>query len=253
MGVVSLKNGRAITMTWDRPPLNVFDLALLREMDQALTACAQEGEVDVVVFQGAGTRAFSAGVDVRDHSREKVPEMLETVHGVIRKMLALPQVTIAAVRGLCLGGGCEIASSCDLIIASEDSTFATPEILVGCYPPVALARFAQLIGYHRAAEMILTGRRFSARDAEGFGLINRVAAADQFEAALSDLVKELTSKSGSVLRLTLRGLRERSCAGFDQALKRSEEIYCRELLQTEDVEEGVSAFLQKRAPRWRHR
>jgi cyclohexa-1,5-dienecarbonyl-CoA hydratase len=168
-------------------------------------------------------------------------------------MLALPQVTIAAVRGLCLGGGCEIASSCDLTIAAEDSAFATPEILVGCYPPVALARFAQLIGYHRAAEMILTGRRFSAREAQAFGLINRVADSAQFDSAASELVNELTSKSGSVLRLTLKGLRERSRDGFDQALKRSEEIYCRELLQTEDVEEGVSAFLQKRAPNWRHR
>ena len=253
MSVVSVKSGRSITITWERPPLNVFDLALLREMDQALTVCAQDAAVDVAVFQGAGTRAFSAGVDIRDHSREKVPEMLEAVHGVIRKMLALPQVTIAAVRGLCLGGGCEIASSCDLIIAAEDSTFATPEILVGCYPPVALARFAQLIGYHRAAEMILTGRRFSAREAQAFGLINRVADSAQFDSAASELVNELTSKSGSVLRLTLKGLRERSRDGFDQALKRSEEIYCRELLQTEDVEEGVSAFLQKRAPNWRHR
>jgi len=253
MGVVSVKSGRSIAITWERPPLNVFDLALLREMDQALTACAQDAEVDVAVFQGAGTRAFSAGVDIRDHTREKVPEMLETVHGVIRKMLALPQVTIAAVRGLCLGGGCEIASSCDLILAGEDGRFATPEILVGCYPPVALARFAQLIGYHRAAEMILTGRRFSAREAEAFGLINRVADVEQFDSGVSELVNELTSKSGSVLRLTLKGLRERSCDGFEQALKRSEEIYCRELLRTEDVEEGVSAFLEKRAPNWRHR
>lgn len=253
MSVVSVKSGRSITITWERPPLNVFDLALLREMDQALTVCAQDAAVDVAVLQGAGTRAFSAGVDIRDHTREKVPEMLEAVHGVIRKMLALPQVTIAAVRGLCLGGGCEIASSCDLTIAAEDSAFATPEILVGCYPPVALARFAQLIGYHRAAEMILTGRRFSAREAQAFGLINRVADSAQFDSAVSELVNELTSKSGSVLRLTLKGLRERSRDGFDQALKRSEEIYCRELLQTEDVEEGVSAFLQKRAPNWRHR
>lgn len=253
MGVTAVKSGRSISITWERPPLNVFDLALLHEMDQALAACAGDSEADVVVFQGAGTRAFSAGVDVRDHTRQKVPEMLEAVHGVIRKMLALPQVTVAAVRGLCLGGGCEIASSCDLIIAAEDGAFATPEILVGCYPPVALARFAQLIGYHRAAEMILTGRRFSAREAEAFGLVNRVTSANQFNGGLTELVNELTSKSGAVLRLTLKGLRERALAGFEEALKRSEEIYCRELLQTEDVEEGVSAFLQKRPPRWRHR
>src|SRR5439155_644891 len=113
--------------------------------------------VDVVVIRGAGQRNFSAGVDIRDHTRDKVPEMLDVVHGVIRKLLALPQVTVALIQGVCLGGGCELATSCDFLLASEDSSFATPEIHVGCYPPVALARFSLLIGYHRSAEMILTG------------------------------------------------------------------------------------------------
>jgi cyclohexa-1,5-dienecarbonyl-CoA hydratase len=204
------------------------------------------------VLRGAGERAFSAGVDIRDHTPEKVPEMLDVVHGVIRKLLALPQVTIAAVRGACLGGGLEIASSCDLIVGSEESSFATPEILVGCYPPVALARFAGVIGYHRAAEMILTGRRFSAPEAQSMGLINRVSSAAEFENNLAAMAEELLGKSGAVLRLTLRGLRELSLQGFNQALQRAEEIYCRELLQTEDVAEGVAAFLEKRRPNWRH-
>src|SRR6267142_3710151 len=214
MGVTSTKNGRSISITWEPPPLNVFDLKLLRELDQALTICAQDGEADVIVFQGAGARAFSAGVDIRDHSREKVPEMLDAVHGVIRKLLALPQVTVAAVRGLCLGGGCEVAISCDLIIASEESSFATPEILVGCYPPVALARFSSLIGYHRAAEMILTGRTFSAQEALAMGLINRVFPGDQLEGELKSLLEELLGKSGAVLRIALKGLRELSLKGF---------------------------------------
>jgi cyclohexa-1,5-dienecarbonyl-CoA hydratase len=198
-------------------------------------------------------RAFSAGVDIRDHTTEKVPEMLDVVHGVIRKLLALPQVTIAAVRGVCLGGGCEIASSCDLIVASEESSFGTPEIFVGCYPPVALARFSSLIGYHRAAEMILTGRRFSAREAQAMGLINRTFGAAEFDDGVKALLDELLGKSGAVLRLTLKGLRQLSLQDFNQALKRSEEIYCRELLQTQDVAEGVAAFLEKRQPKWQHR
>src|SRR5574341_1330437 len=142
---------RAMTITWDRPPLNVLDITLLRELDRALTECVAATNIDVVVLQGAGQKAFSAGVDIRDHSAEKAPEMLDVVHGVIRKLLSLPQVTIALVRGVCLGGGCEVASSCDMIVASEEGSFATPEIFVGCYPPVALARFSSLIGYHRAA------------------------------------------------------------------------------------------------------
>ena len=252
MAITCEKSGRVLSIIWERPPLNVFDIALLGELDRALASCARQTDVDVVVLRGAGERAFSAGVDIRDHTTEKVPEMLEVVHGVIRKLLALPQVSVAAVRGVCLGGGLEIASSCDLIVASEESSFATPEIYVGCYPPVALARFAGLIGYHRAAEMILTGRRFSAREAQSMGLINRVVAADQVEGGLAALKDELLGKSGAVLRLTLRGLRELSLQGFNQALRRSEEMYCNELLKTADVSEGVAAFLEKRPPVWRH-
>jgi cyclohexa-1,5-dienecarbonyl-CoA hydratase len=247
------KNGRVCRITWERPPLNVLDIALLREIDRLLTDCAADRTVDVVVLQGAGERAFSAGVDIKDHTVDKVPEMLQVVHGVIRKLLALPQVTVAAVRGVCLGGGCEVASSCDFVVASEQSAFATPEILVGCYPPVALARFARLIGYPRAAEMILTGRRLSAREAQASGLVNRVFADGEFTGGVQALLEELLGKSGAVLRLTVKGLRELSLGGFDEALKRSEEIYCEQLLKTEDVEEGVKAFLEKRPPHWKHR
>jgi enoyl-CoA hydratase/carnithine racemase len=171
----------------------------------------------------------------------------------MRKLLALPQVSIALVQGLCLGGGCELASCCDFIIASENSSFATPEILVGCYPPVALARFSSLIGYRRAADMILTGRTISAEEALAMGFISRVAPNEQLETALARVVDELLAKSGSVLRVTLNGLRELSLRGFDDALRRSEEIYRNDLLATEDVEEGVRAFLEKRKPSWTHR
>ena len=253
MAVTSEKRDRVLWITWDRPPLNVLNIALLRELDRLLSDCAADSTVDLVLLRGAGQRAFSAGVDIKDHTADKVPEMLDVVHGVIKKLLALPQVTIALVRGVCLGGGCEVASSCDFIVASEESSFATPEILVGCYPPVALARFSRLIGYHRAAEMILTGRRFSAAEAQALGLINRVFTDRELDGGVQTLLDELLSKSGAVLRLTVQGLRELSLRGFNEALKRSEEIYCNDLLSTGDVEEGVKAFLEKRAPKWHHR
>ncbi len=253
MSVAVARTDRLLTVTWDRPPLNVLDIVLLRELDEILKRCAADPTIDVVVLQGQGSKAFSAGVDIKDHTKEKVPEMLDVVHGVIRRLLSLPKVTIAAVRGACLGGGCEVAGVCDFVVASEESSFATPEILVGCYPPVALARFASLIGYHRAAEMILTGRRLSDREAQAMGLINRVFAENELETGVQSLVGELLSKSGAVMRLTVKGLRELSLRDFAAALKRSEQIYCDELLKTADVEEGVQAFLQKRPPQWRHR
>ena len=253
LGIKVEKKERVSRITVDRPPLNVLDIPLLRELDATLVSCAKESQTDVLVIQGAGQKAFSAGVDIRDHTREKVPEMLDVVHGVIHKLFTVPQVTIAAVQGVCLGGGCELATSCDFVLASEESSFATPEIHVGCYPPVALARFSSLIGYHRAAEMILTGRRFSAREALDMGLINRVLPSDQLEAGLESLLEELLGKSGAVLRLTLKGLRELSLEGFSDALRRSEELYREELLRTHDVEEGIRAFVEKRKPRWLHR
>jgi cyclohexa-1,5-dienecarbonyl-CoA hydratase len=231
----------------------VLDLSTLRQLRAALDSLRTDEAVDFLVIRGGGKRAFSAGVDVQDHTRDKVPEMLEVVHGAIRTLLSLPQITIAQVRGACLGGGCEIASSCDFILASEESFFATPEIQVGCYPPVALARFPSQIGYHRAVELILTGRRIPAREAAAIGLINRALPAAGLDAAVRELLEELQGKSRAVLRLTLKGLRELSLKGFSERLARSEEIYLKELLKTDDVEEGARAFLEKRKPAWRHR
>lgn len=246
-------NGRLGVITINRPPLNVLDIVATRELDAALTAAGNNAKLDVLVIRGFGERAFSAGVDIRDHTREKVPEMLDVVHTAIRKLLSLPQVTIAAVHGVCLGGGCELATSCDMVVATEESSFATPEITVGCYPPVAVARFASLFGYHRAAEMILTGRRYTAAEALSMGLVNRVLSASELESGLQALTAELLEKSGAVLRVTLKGLRELANRQLVADLARSERLYCDELLKTDDVEEGVSAFLQKRRPVWRHR
>ena len=253
MNVLVEKKERTAFLTLERPPLNVLNLSMLRELQAALDSLGPDGAVDFVVIRGGGTRAFSAGVDIKDHTREMVPKMLRAVHGVIRSLFSLPQITIALVRGACLGGGCELASSCDLLLAAEESFFATPEIQVGCYPPVALARFPSELGYHRSAEMILTGRRISAQEAAAMGLANRVVPAEELDRTLAALLDELRAKSRAALRIALKGLRESALKSFFSALERSEDLYLKELLATEDVEEGVQAFLEKRKPNWRHR
>ncbi|HBA39974.1 MAG TPA: enoyl-CoA hydratase/isomerase family protein, partial [Deltaproteobacteria bacterium] len=209
MNILLEKKERTASITLERPPLNVLNLPMLRELQAALDSVHRDEAVDILVIRGSGERAFSSGVDVKDHTRAKVPEMLEVVHGAIRSLLSLPQITIALVRGACLGGGCELASSCDFILASDNSFFATPEIQVGCYPPVALARFPLQIGYRRSAEMILTGRSFSAQEAAAMGLINRAVPENELEQALEDLLEELKGKSRAVRRIALKGLRER--------------------------------------------
>lgn len=251
--IVLEKKDRTAWITLDRPPVNVLDLFLLRELGKVLELVGGEAEIDFVVLRGSGGRAFSAGVDIKDHTREKVPEMLEAVHEVVRRLFTISKITIAEVQGVCLGGALELVCSCDLVLAAEESSFATPEINVGCYPPVALARFPSIMGYHRAVEMILTGRRMSAREAQELGLVNRVVPAEELNQAVESLLDELKGKSAAVLRIALRGLREISLGSFSEALKKSERIYLDELLKTEDVEEGVQAFLEKRKPQWKNK
>jgi len=253
MGILVEKKASVTSIRIDHPPLNVLDLGHLRELREALDSVSTDEATNLIVIRGAGDRAFSAGMDVKDHTRAQVPEMLDLVHGVIRKLLSLRQPTVAVVDGFCFGGGLELASSCDLVLASEESVFATPEITVGCYPPIALARFSSQIGYHRATEMILTGRRYSVDEAVSMGLVNRAAPRAQLDQALAELQTELLEKSQAVLRITLKGLREVALKDFAAALERSEEIYLKQLLQTEDVEEGVAAFVKKRKPVWKHR
>src|SRR3972149_7186424 len=117
MNISVEKRNRTITLTLERPPLNVLNLALLGQLRETLDPLKNDSETDFLVLRASGERAFSAGVDVKDHTRDKIPEMLDAVHGAIRSPLALPQITIALVRGACLGGGCELARPCDFILA----------------------------------------------------------------------------------------------------------------------------------------
>src|SRR5262249_50877011 len=178
-----------------------------------------------------------------DHARDRVGRMLESFHAVFRRLDTLHQATIAAVDGLCLGGGCELAAFCDVVLATPGSTFGQPEIDVGCFPPVAAARLRRLVG--RAAHaMVLGGARVTAPEAARVGLITAVT--DDLAAETGRWVERFAGKSGAVLALARRALRAGTGGSFADALARTEAIYRDELTRTEDMEEGVRAFLEKR-------
>lgn len=233
-----------------RPPLNVLDIPTIREIHDALRPLPSRRNLKVLVLRSAIEGTFSAGVDVKDHARERVAEMLGAFHGLFRLMDSLPQTTVAAVDGRCLGGGCELAAFCDVVLATPRSTFAQPEIDVGCFPPVAAALLPRVVG-RAAFEMVLGGGSISAPEAARIGLITRVV--EDLEAETSAWVARLAAKSGAVLALARKALRQGGHGSFAEALARTEEIYRKELLATEDVEEGVRAFLEKRKPRWTDR
>jgi cyclohexa-1,5-dienecarbonyl-CoA hydratase len=242
--------GGARWITLDRPPVNVLDTATIEALDQALQPLAARTDLKAVVFRSAIARTFSAGVDVRDHTRERVASMLESFHRLIRRLDGLPQATVASVDGTCLGGGCELAASCDVVLATPRSVFGQPEIDVGCFPPVATVLLPRLAG-RAAAELILTGAPIGAAEAARVGLVSRVV--DDLDAETRRVVRLLAGKSAAVLALARRALRAGGGGPFTEALTRVEDLYRDELVHVEDMEEGVHAFLEKRPPRWKDR
>jgi cyclohexa-1,5-dienecarbonyl-CoA hydratase len=251
MTVRLAREGRAATVTIDRPPLNILDIPTIQRLEEISSELDRDEDLQLVVVRGSGDRAFSAGVAVQDHTPELVGPMLESLHGAIRKLRDLSVVTVAAVHGHCLGGGMELALACDLVIATEDARFGQPEIELGCYPPVAAALYPSLIGPGRTLDLLLTGRTLTCEEAERMGLITRrVSSLDEGVAKLSS---EILAKSAAVVRLTKKAVRAGRDHGFSEALTESERLYLDELCPTADMAEGIAAFLEKRQPVWKHR
>jgi cyclohexa-1,5-dienecarbonyl-CoA hydratase len=149
-----------------------------------------------------------------------------------------------------LGGGAELATFCDFVIASESATYGQPEIKLGCYPPLALVTYPALAGPRAALDLILTGRTISAREAQQIGLVSRVVGNDQLDAEVEKLLGEMHRLSPAVLRLTRRALWQRNGFDFERGLHEMEELYLKELMRMEDPHEGIRAFLEKRQPVW---
>lgn len=246
------REGAVARITLDRPPLNVLDLDALVALRGVLDDVAADTGVKVVVLAGAG-RAFCAGVEVADHTAERVGRVLPVFHDAVRRIAALPVPVLAAVQGAALGGGCELLLVCDLVLARDDARLGQPEIKLGVFPPVAVAALETVVGRRAAADLILSGRTIDAAEAHAIGLVSQVLDGDGFEAAVTSRARDLASLSGPVLRLTKRALRESVGLPFDAALQRAESTYLEELMALEDASEGIAAFLEKRAPVWRER
>lgn len=240
--------GRRATIRIERPPLNILDLDTLEALGRAIDEL--EG-VQVLVVCGT-ERAFSAGVAVEDHVGERIRPMLETFHAVLRSLREIPAVSIAQVRGHCLGGGLELASCCDLVLASRSASFGVPEIELGCYPPVAAALYPALIGRHRTIELLVTGRTLRAEEAAEIGLVNRAVDDEDLESATEELVATILSKSAAVTPLLKRAVEAGERLPFSEALDEAERIYLEELVETDDMHEGIAAFMERRDPEWSH-
>ena len=220
----------------------------MRELDAALKRAIPK--CDFLIFYSEAQKAFSAGVDVADHAPQRVGQMLRSFHAVFHRLAAADCITIAFVNGYCLGGGMELATFCDFVVAAGSAQFGQPEIKLGCFPPVAIITLPQLIGVRVAMDLILTGRQISAPEAQMLGLVTRVVPDAEFAGAAEELLAELRALSPAVLRMARRTLWRVHAGDFSKRLAGVERIYLTKLIKSRDAREGIRAFMEKREPVW---
>lgn len=237
-------DANAYRITLDDPPLHILDLAMLDELRDALTRVANDRHT--LILDATGDKAFSAGASVQDHLDDRVATMLAKFHDCFRALARLDLVTVSFVRGLALGGGCELALACDFVLASDRAQFALPEITLGVFPPVAAYQMSRQVAPRAGLEAMLTGYPLDARS-----VTNAIFPHDAFDTRAEEWMQRLYRQSGSSLRFAKKAFRIAQADDFDERLARVERLYLEELMKTEDATEGLVAFIEKRKAVWR--
>ncbi len=250
--IFETKDNKAF-LTINRPPMNILNIATMEEVNDVLTSLSGNKDIKVLVISSTGEKAFSAGVDVTDHTEDKVERMLQVFHDIFRNMSTLDQVTIAALKGLTLGGGCEIAIFCDLAIAADNLKIGQPEIKLSVIAPIALLILPRLIGLKKTSELLLTGKIIEAVEAEQIGLINKAVPLASFDTELENFIQPFTELSLVGLKFSKKGINLGLETSFLEGLEKIEKIYLNELMVSEDAHEGLKAFMEKRKPLWKNR
>jgi enoyl-CoA hydratase/carnithine racemase len=245
-------------ITINRPDArNALSADVIAGLHAALERARDDAGARVVVLTGAGDRAFSAGGDLggrgfqqasfveRHHERREFADLFRVLN-------RLGKPVIARVRGYCLAGGFGLALGCDLVVASEDSQFGTPEVRRGLMPMIIMATIFRNVGRKKGMELLLTGARIDAREAERLGLINHAVPVEQLDAKVDELARQIASLSPAVLRLGRDAFYSMADLEFERALDFLQAMLTVNL-GTEDAIEGVRAFLEKREPAWKGR
>jgi enoyl-CoA hydratase/carnithine racemase len=247
--------GGAVTLWLNRPDQrNALSRALMRELTSALAALGEDPDVRVVVLAGRGP-AFSAGHDLSELVGMELAdytEVFELCGAVMNAIHDLPQPVIARVHGMATAAGCQLVAACDLVVASTDARFATPGVKIGLFCTTPMVEVTRTIGRKRALEMLLTGTAIDAETAAAWGLVNRVVAPDELDAATGDLAERIASASSLTVGIGKRAFYRQIDLGLEAAYELCQEVMS-ENATAEDAQEGMSAFLEKRTPTWRGR
>lgn len=247
-------DGAVARITIDREERrNAMSYTVMRELREAVASAREDAAVRVVVLTGAGERAFCAGADLggigADPSHAEVHESRGELAELFRELWGLGKPTVARVRGYALAGGFGLALACDLVVAAEDARFGTPEVNVGLWPYMVTVPLLRSMAPKAALELMMTGRRVGAEEAERLGFVNRVVPVDALDDAVDELCGELASKSPVVVRWGRESFYRALDMAPEDALSYLQAMLSVTTL-TDDAAEGVAAFEEKREPRW---
>ena len=248
------RRGRVALITINRPEKrNALNIQTRQEGAAALEELREDAEVRVVVFTGAGDKAFIAGADIGEFAgRTAVTQRdVMTARSLFTAIDTFPKPVIAMVNGFCLGGGCELALACDLRIASDKASFGQPEINLGIIPGGGgTQRLTHLVGEGKAMELILTGEIIDAQTAYNLGLVNMVVPAADLEGRTMEMANRIAEKSPIALRMAKEAVKTASRSTLDEGLRREIDLFAL-CFSSQDKDEGVRAFLEKRKPEFK--
>ena len=251
------QDGVAI-LTLNRPPLNLFTLEMTKAFGQRLQEIKDDSSIRSVVLTGSGNRAFGAGSDIKEFPQffdtgTVIDVKLRHENEVYNRLEDLPQPTVAAMKGVALGGGFELALCCDFRVAADDMKLGLPEIKLGVYPGSGgLIRLPRIIGQSRAKEMLYLGNFISAELALNWGAVNRMVPKEEVLGTAIEFAAELANRPAKAVRIMKKGMRDFENKSRDEAVEISYAL-SEVVFSTEDAKEGVDAFFNKRTPEYKHR
>jgi len=239
-------------ITINHPPYNVLSVPLMRELAEAIESLNGRGDIKAILLDSS-QKTFSAGIGLEDSKADHVFQTLDAFNRIFEAIREISKPLIVVVNGPAIGAGSELVAFGDLIIATPKAKFAQPEVKLGVFPPFASVMLPQLIGPKKTYELILTGEALTAEEAFALGFVNRLVPEANLSKTVDEVLGRIGEFSAPVLEMTKRVISGSIGLPLDQAMRQSHNIYLNQLMDLEDVQEGLRAVLEKRKPVWKNK
>ncbi len=242
----------AAKITMNHPPYNVLTVPMMVEMAEAIESLNGRGDIKVIVLESSQT-TFSAGIGLEDSKADRVFQTLDAFNRVFQAIREISKPLLVVVNGPAIGAGSELVAFGDMVIATNKAKFAQPEVKLGVFPPFAAVMLPQLIGPKKTYEMILTGEAMTAEEAFSHGFVNRLVNEADLKKTVDEVLARIGQFSAPVLEMTKKVIGSSLGLPLADAMKKSHDLYLNQLMDLEDVQEGLRAVLEKRKPVWKNK